>query len=780
MKRIYTLLVFVMGGCIVCGAASAQEAWMPDENLQQAVRKKLGIPEHIPLIPPEIHRLHDLVSINEGIKNVQGLEHAINLSFLHIAPAEVSDLTPLAGLLSLKTLKLYGNNISDITPLSNLTALKHLQLHDNQITDLTPLTHLTNLEELTIAGNPIADFSPLAKFPHFAHLIPTVIEIPDPTLQRVIREKLGLPAKIPLTDVEMRRLGDLVVLESEIANLQGLEHAVNLHFLHLSSSRIVDLTPLANLVSLEVLKLYDNGISDITPLTNLTNLQALNLSGNQITDVAPIANLVNLKVLMLGDNPITDYSSISGLSGVDFGYCEIPRVSTIDRVKNRNYPSIFSAWHNIINLPTLSYLERLAYHDLHFCCPLFGLSFAETEQGVKLVGDLRAARNQRDTLLEQNPNMLFLVGIYYYGVHPDTFPEDWPYWLRDENGNRVQDVGWSELLIDFTIPEAQDFFVQQAVAVAECGLYDGIFFDWWSEEWNALYNRETGKRYYDLEVEVNAKVSILRRIREAAGDDFLILVNTNRSQVPRSTPYVNGTFMETLRDYEGGYTYAGLSEIESTLLWSEENFQYPQINSLEGWGIEAEPLDSLANRRWMRLFTTLSLTHSDGYVQYVSGISSTIHTHVYEIWKGHSTEHARGEIHDHQHHHYYYDFWDADLGQPIGEKAQRYQNRDGLFIREFTNGWAVYNRSGAPQAIQLSEQATGVESGLRNTLHILPDLDGEIYLKRTTDSHDVNADGIVNILDLVAVANAFGKNAPDVNADGVVNILDLVAVANAF
>ena len=65
-------------------------------------------------------------------------------------------------------------------------------------------------------------------------------------------------------------------------------------------------------------------------------------------------------------------------------------------------------------------------------------------------------------------------------------------------------------------------------------------------------------------------------------------------------------------------------------------------------------------------------------------------------------------------------------------------------------------------------------------LHIVPDLDGEIYLKRTTDRHDVNEDGIVNILDLVAVASGFGENAPDVNGDGVVNVLDLVAVANQF
>ena len=49
---------------------------------------------------------------------------------------------------------------------------------------------------------------------------------------------------------------------------------------------------------------------------------------------------------------------------------------------------------------------------------------------------------------------------------------------------------------------------------------------------------------------------------------------------------------------------------------------------------------------------------------------------------------------------------------------------------------------------------------------------------------DLNADGMVNILDLVAVANQFGESGDglsgDVNMDGTVNILDLVAVANQF
>lgn len=51
------------------------------------------------------------------------------------------------------------------------------------------------------------------------------------------------------------------------------------------------------------------------------------------------------------------------------------------------------------------------------------------------------------------------------------------------------------------------------------------------------------------------------------------------------------------------------------------------------------------------------------------------------------------------------------------------------------------------------------------------------------DASDVNGDGVVNILDLVKVSNAFGQRGPvpeDVNGDGVVNIQDLVWVSGAF
>ena len=403
-----------------------------------------------------------------------------------------------------------------------------------------------------------------------------------------------------------------------------------------------------------------------------------------------------------------------------------------------------------------------------------------TPEGLRTFLHVEDAKQQRNQILSLNPNMISMAAMNYVGANPGEYPEDWPYWLRDESGDIIEDVGWGGLLVDFTHPEIQDLLVRRAVEFAKCGLFDGIFLDWWRDDW-----RDSGlDQYYAHDVSESA-ITMLRRIREGVDevrDDFLIIVNGNRTKLPLSAPYINGTHMETTY----GYSYTGLVEIESTLLWSEQNFREPQINCLEGWADNREPPDSPRNQQWMRLFTTLSLTHSDGYVRLLIGIPFTTHTHLYEFQEGHSEVHARGKKHSHGGH-YWYPFYDAPLGRPIGgdeTKGQLYVNRagekiDGVFIREFTNGWAVYNRSGKAQEISLPIQTTGVESGITSRTHTVPDLDGEMYLK-TGVTADVNGDGVVNIQDLVIVANALGEAEPDLNGDGVVNIQDLVIVANAF
>lgn len=468
--------------------------------------------------------------------------------------------------------------------------------------------------------------------------------------------------------------------------------------------------------------------------------------------------------------------------------CVVDRNNIIDRIENRSFPSVFGGGHpEILNLnyqrpddiEEWEYLKvMMSHHDLFIRGIFRGLQWHYTPENIKILNVNGTPYwfyiEQKNQIFDLNPNFLFIATLFHYVRAPEIYPEDWEFWLRDENGDRIQEKGWGDgYLIDYTLPGAIDHFVQLATAIADCGLHDGIFMDWWTEdpEWDEWWE----DRYHGSKVE--ASVEMVRRIREAVGDDFLILVNPQTSKLPRSAPYVNGAFMETIGPVKG-YSRERLIEIEDALLWYENNLRYPQVNCLEGWAISSEPMYSPRNQQQARAFITLGLTHSNGYIAYSSGIVSPIHEHQYEIWEGHSEEHKAGVFHDHTRLKYWYNFYDVDLGKPIGEKSQNYNGIDGLFIREFDHGWAVYNRSGKPQTIRFESHVSGKSSGFGGTEHVIPDLDGEIYLK--PNKFDLNADGVINILDLVIVANAFGENEPDLNEDGIVNILDLVIVANAF
>ena len=130
MKKIfrYHLYIFILLG-IACSIASAQEEWIPDPNLRQAVREALELPDEIPLTQLEIKRLTALEAGNRQITSLTGLEHATNLTWLLLAENPISDLSPLANLVLLRVLNMAVCEISDIRPLANLIQLKSLHLH---------------------------------------------------------------------------------------------------------------------------------------------------------------------------------------------------------------------------------------------------------------------------------------------------------------------------------------------------------------------------------------------------------------------------------------------------------------------------------------------------------------------------------------------------------------------------------------------------------------------------------------------------------------------------
>ena len=718
---------------IVLGSvAFAQVVDIPDPNLREVISEHLNLPPNAQFDQSDMAALVELNAVDRHITRIAGLEHATNLTRLYVARNNISDIMPIAGLTKLERLSMSSNPLSDLGAIANLTRLTRLDLENCQIKDITPLQNLSNLVELQLNRNQIHDLRPLAGLSQLTtlHLHQNDISDISPLAQLTQLNTLTLPVN-PLSDL------------GAIANLTRLT------FLDLGYCQIIDISPLRNLTELVELQLNANQIYDLRPLAELSQLTTLHLHRNNIVDISPLANLTHLNMLTVHTNNITDHSAISGLSIPQFLYdqpCDTPPIPIRPRLENRTFPSVFAAWSHILNQPHLSTIDRFTKHDLYWT-EMFGLRFVANDNETVVAGHFDVAIQHRDAVAIHNPNMIFLVEIRMRDASSHHFPEDSPYWARDDQGNTFGDP-WR--VIDFTHPHVQDMIVQQAVAVSKCGLYDGIFLDWWNEFDSVVQGNN--------EAEQAARDSILERIRTEVRPDFLIMVNTNTRIIPRTGMHINGGFMETgvPHDETGKALEEGLSRVEHSLFWLEHNLRPPRINGFEGWGIPTQPPDSPDNLRWMRVSTTLSLTHSDGYVVYTNGTS---------------------------HNHYWYDFWDADLGRPIGEKGQLYQEIEGLYIREFTNGWAVYNHSGEAQVITLPEEVQGVASGLANMEHVLTNLDGEMYLRvKPKNPADVNGDGVVNIFDLTLVAQGFGTDSleADVNGDGVVNVFDLVFVANQF
>ena len=780
-------------------------------NLRSLFLRSNPIEDFTPLANLTKLRLLHLIGV--PLADLTFLKNLTELRELYLAYCRITDITPLANLTKLVLLDLSVNQIVDISPLANLTALTDLRIESNQIVDVSPLANLTQLTNLTLANNAITDFRPLFGLNlqsvdidiHKAHeLASSEIEIPDPNLRQALREALALPDEIPITQLDMLQLTGFAAESAQIETLTGLEYAKNLKVLILNNNPIQDLTPLSSLTQLELLQLPGVPINDLTPIKNLTQLKELSLSfcgirdisplanltqlivlilsGNDIVDVSPLANLTALEELWLDRNHIVDLSPVQGLSLTDFRYdevCVLPAPPIQDRIANRSLPSIVQAFGGIVTLPTLSHAEsisewedHISYHDLFTTHLPFGLRFTQASPWSQLTAgnlatgaDLDGTIAKREEFLAKNPNMLFLAEIRIWTAHPVLqYPEDWFGWVRDEHGNPVSGDRFSSYpiyLIDIRLPEVQDIIIEQAISVAACGLYDGIYFDgWWEGDFPLAgnWNEDGSVQFWEI-ADGEILVSILQRIRANVRDDFLIMFNSNRRQMPSSVSYINGSFMETFPP-ENGYTRDDIIEIEGSLIWYEANVREPKINCLRALGIGAEPPDSPRNKQWMRFFTTMSLTLSDGYALYTLGTIGGQKQYQKHIW---------------------HPFWDADLGQPIGQTAQRYQDIEGLYIREFDNGWAVYNRSGNVQEISLPENATGVASGQTGKAHQLPDLDGEIYLKtvagQPTSPYDLNMDGVVNVLDLILTAQNLGSTEGDINGDGITNILDLILVA---
>ena len=82
---------------------------IPDPNLRSALREALSLSSNQRITQARMRSLTNLSADRRGIKDLTGLEHATNLTFLHVGYNEIRNLQPLKGLTRLGDGYVFGN-----------------------------------------------------------------------------------------------------------------------------------------------------------------------------------------------------------------------------------------------------------------------------------------------------------------------------------------------------------------------------------------------------------------------------------------------------------------------------------------------------------------------------------------------------------------------------------------------------------------------------------------------------------------------------------------------
>ena len=222
---------------------------IPDAALRKAVEDVLGKEPGDSITRREMATLRELRYLGRvrPVRQLKGIEYAVNLRVLELNTNFISDVSPLAGLTSLTKLDLGINAISDVSPLAGMASLTRLNLAANAISDVSPLAHMPSLTTLWLGSNAISDVSPLAGMSSLTWL------------------DLGANA---------------------ISDVSPLSAMASLTRLNLAANAISDVSPLSAMASLTRLYLYSNAISDVSPLVanhGLGHGDSVDLNGNPLS-----------------------------------------------------------------------------------------------------------------------------------------------------------------------------------------------------------------------------------------------------------------------------------------------------------------------------------------------------------------------------------------------------------------------------------------------------------------------------------------------------------------
>ncbi len=650
---------------------------IPDPNLRALLEETL---ETKTIRADVMAKLTILRAKGRNIKDLTGLEYAVNLEELWISDNPVSDLSPLSGCTKLIRLFAWDTpNISDISPLANLTKLEQLEVTGSNVRDISSLVRLTNLRVLQFYSSDISDISPLSG---------------------------------------MTKLEKVRFRHSDVEDITPLANLIHLEWLDLASNAVFDLSPLRNLIRLEFLDLGWNRISNIEPLRHLTSLTHLRLDGNQrISDVSALAGLVNVYRLRLSLNKVSDVSPLAGLT----------RLATLTLEHNE-----ITDFSPLAGLPV--YHHRMHWHNN----PGF-FAKAPKIEGPWLWVFLPNAKldNNVDLLSKSSGGMIAEVGVSTNGaIKGQSVGDD--VWTS----HKLPSTGQNNLgdMLERSLPNGVIFgsIALDSPKVQQINMYAGSR-DKLKVWLNGVLIYERLERPW-LANDYIAPTSLFSATLQQGRNVLLVAASTrsdDNSNVFFGFEPDTSYSLETVIDYVFSQTSIHVSDT-FTLDIRAEN-----VLDLAGWQFDIAFNPSVLE----------AVDVSEGDFLKTDGGAT--------FFQSGRIDNAAGKI----------------TGLIAGRISEGGLSGSGSLLQ-------VEFKAKSEGETELALQNFLLGSVTENSIPAGP-LEIHITVKKRLLTGDVNRDGVVNILDLIRVAQQLGKSVAadspeDVNGDGVVNIFDLTLVAQGI
>ena len=259
---ILSVCLAIYGECDAGAHKKSEGITIPDIYLRAVIEDSLNKARGEAITAAEMATLTRLEAPNSRVRDLTGIEYATELTVLNLGDVFINGN------------RINSNEISDISPLSGLVKLTELYIHRNQIWDISSLSNLTELEKLDVSANfHISDISPLSG---------------------------------------MTKLRTLYLYTNEISDLSPLSDLTNLRWLSLSNNLIWDISDLASLTELRGLALNINAVSDISHLSGMIYMERLNIWDCDIVDLSPLVENAGLRgekdFIDVRDNPLSETS----------------------------------------------------------------------------------------------------------------------------------------------------------------------------------------------------------------------------------------------------------------------------------------------------------------------------------------------------------------------------------------------------------------------------------------------------------------------------------------